>query len=353
MPDRRFSYGIIEGFYGKPWSWEDRESCLSFLSENGYGLYIYAPKSDPFLREEWQRDWPQESYDKLLAFSEAVSDRKLRFGVGLSPFEVYRDFNRRAKEELQRKIVAINDLGPQMLCILFDDMMGDYPELAETQVRIVDFVAEASSAESLIMCPTYYSFDPGLEKFYGKMPQNYLEDLGRMTDPEVDIFWTGIQVCSPGYEKSHLAEVAELLNRKPFIWDNYPVNDSPRMSPFLHLRAFRNRPYHMAKWTSGHAVNPMNQSYLSRIPLKTLCMSYKLKDAYSPEDAFAASAREICGPDLGGHIIEDIDLFQDRGLDQMGKEERDRLAGKYSAFNSPYASEILDWLRGDYSGQTH
>ncbi len=351
MPDKDFSYGVIEGFYGKPWSWEDREGCSSFLVENGYNFYIYAPKSDRFLREDWQKDWPEETYGRLMDFSKSLSNNNLRFGIGLSPFEIYTDFNIKAKEDLRRKILLINDLQPDILCILFDDMKGDQSRLAEMQVRVFSFAAEISTAKSFIICPSYYSFDPMFEKIFGKMPENYLEDLGRMTDPAVDIFWTGMHVCSPGYTESHLNEVAELLDRKPFIWDNYPVNDSPGMSPFLHLRAFRNRPYQMTEWTSGHAVNPMNQAHLSQIPLKTLGMSYELKEAYSPESAFVKSTRAICGSDLGSCIIEDISLFQDRGLNEMSKEEKDVLLKKYQAFQSPYASEIVSWLKGDFSEQ--
>ena len=57
MPDQEFSYGLIEGFYGKPWTWDDRDGCVSFLCENGYRFYIYAPKTDPYLREKWDQDW--------------------------------------------------------------------------------------------------------------------------------------------------------------------------------------------------------------------------------------------------------------------------------------------------------
>ena len=35
--------------------------------------------------------------------------------------------------------------------------------------------------------------------------------------------------------------IGEAMRRKPFLWDNYPVNDGPRMSQFLHLRAFTGR----------------------------------------------------------------------------------------------------------------
>ena len=180
------------------------------------------------------------------------------------------------------------------------------------------------------------------------MPENYLEDLGMLLDPAADIFWTGIQVCSPGYTRSHLEEVTGLLRRKPFIWDNYPVNDSPRMAPFLHLRAFKDRSYRMSEWTSGHAVNPMNQSYLSQIPMKTLTMSYESQAQYSPDAAFIEAARSICGPDVGNSIIEDISSFQNRGLNALSRTEKETLINRYQAYDTHHAAEIVDWLKGDF-----
>ena len=46
--------GIIEGFYGKPWTWAEREETIAFLAPHGYGFYLYAPKADPYLRRHWR-----------------------------------------------------------------------------------------------------------------------------------------------------------------------------------------------------------------------------------------------------------------------------------------------------------
>jgi len=42
--------GIIEGYYGAPWSWAERAAQVDFLAPHGYGFFTYAPKADPFLR---------------------------------------------------------------------------------------------------------------------------------------------------------------------------------------------------------------------------------------------------------------------------------------------------------------
>ena len=120
-------------------------------------------------------------------------------------------------------------------------MRGDVPGLAPRQAAMVHFAGEQGGAERLLFCPSYYSDDPILDLAFGRRPARYLEDLGKLIDPAVEIMWTGPEVCSKELSTGHLARVGEELGRRPFLWDNYPVNDGQRMSRHLHLRAFTGR----------------------------------------------------------------------------------------------------------------
>ena len=42
--------GVVEGFYGRPWTEAERRMMLHFLGEHGMNLYVYAPKDDPYHR---------------------------------------------------------------------------------------------------------------------------------------------------------------------------------------------------------------------------------------------------------------------------------------------------------------
>lgn len=194
-PDE-FGLGVIEGFYGRTWTWADREGYADFLRDLGFDFYIYAPKADSFLRKRWCEDWPASESRRIADTAAAYRAAKLSFGIGLSPFEIYADFEGSAKAALRDKISQLNDIGADMLCILFDDMRGDMPDLAKTQARILEAVMELSTARSFAMCPTYYSLDPMLEQIFGKAPESYWAELGRLVDPRVALFWTGPRVCS-------------------------------------------------------------------------------------------------------------------------------------------------------------
>lgn len=341
--------GVIEGFFGRSWSWQDRNDYAEFLSSNGYGYYIYAPKSDTHLRKHWRNPWPQATFAELHKLRDYYRQQKVAFGIGLSPYEIYLDSSTDKYIQLRQKISEINQLQPDILCLLFDDMRGDFPQLAQAQRDLIHFTTEHSNARQIIFCPTYYSFDPVLEKVFGTRPADYWEILGRSIDPHVNIFWTGPKVCSEEYTAAHLKEVNDLLGRKVFLWDNYPVNDGAIKSKLLQLRAFGRSHSQLSKLVSGHAVNPMNQPWLSRLPLATLPCAYREQQNYNPEQAFIDSCHQLCEPPLAQHLIDDIELLQNAGLDKLDSEQRKLLCEKYAAFdNNPYAREIIDWLNDEY-----
>jgi hypothetical protein len=293
---------------------------------------------------------PEDSISALQGLSKVFHESGLEFGVGLSPFEAYRDYGTEQRSLLQEKVRALNVLSPDILAILFDDMRGDLPDLASSQIAILEDIRAVTSAKRIIFCPTYYSNDPILERVFGAMPPRYLDDLGVGLDASIDIFWTGPKVCSTNYPREHLVRIAEQLQRKPFLWDNYPVNDGKVASAHLYLKAFEERGPELADLLSGHAVNPMKQPLLSRIPLATLPLSYAGGAGYDPAVAFSQSVRRECGDAVAQLICEDVATFHSIGLLGISEEQRSRLVMRYSHYaDDPFCIEILRWLRGEYA----
>lgn len=341
--------GIIEGFFGKDWSWDARSTYAKFLAQHKFNFYIYAPKSDKHLRKHWQLDWSTTEKNRLQQLRESYRTANIDFGVGLSPHEIYLDASRDQRDLLTQRIQQINSLTPDILCILFDDMRGDIPGLAQIQIDIAHQAAQISTAKKIIFCPTYYSFDPVLEKVFGTMPENYWQTFAKNLDQKIDIFWTGDKVCSTNYSQSHLGEVTELLGRKPFLWDNYPVNDGAVKSNLLQLRAVDKSHGLLDGKIAGHALNPMNQTWLSQIPLASLPEAYQQKHNYDPTSIFEQTCIALCGEKLATELLADVALFQERGLKNLTDVEKNSLLKKYSNFSdNHYAQEIIDWLNGEY-----
>ena len=339
--------GLIEGFYGQPWSWMERAANVEFLAPYGYRFYLYAPKADPYLRKRWQEDHPAPWAAQLAQLAAHCRQQGVRFGVGLSPFESYLDFGAEAQAALGGKLAFFDAIGVEDLAILFDDMRGDVPALAERQMAIMEWVAGRTTASRLLFCPTYYSDDPVLDTVFGQRPSDYLSCLGQGLDKAVQVFWTGEEVCSRAQSPAHLVRVAENLQRKPFLWDNYPVNDGQRMSQYLHLRGFVGRSADLAPYVAAHGINPAVQPVLSRIPALTLVDCYQQGAAYQYSASFASAAIAVLGETLGRQLREDLLALQDIGLDRLG-DRAAYLRGRYASSSHPGAQEIMAWLDGKY-----
>ena len=58
--------GVVEGFYGAPWSQEARIRQLDFYGRNKMNVYIYGPKDDPYHRTpNWRKPYPAREGEEL------------------------------------------------------------------------------------------------------------------------------------------------------------------------------------------------------------------------------------------------------------------------------------------------
>lgn len=347
-PTQPFFYGVIEGFYGRQWSWQQRLDYAQFLKDHGFSVYVYAPKGDALLRNQWRKLYPEHEWQQLSVLASRYQQLGVGWGVGLSPLGLAQAYSEDDRRALQSKVQQLNQLSPDVLCILFDDVRGDIDGLAARQLQITADIVAVSDASRHIVCPTYYSFDPVLEQVFGTMPTNYLHDLGVGLDSAVDIFWTGNQVISDAFAQSDLHPVAQLLGRKPLLWDNYPVNDGRVTSDYLHLQPFTGRPHQLREWCAGHLVNPMNQPALSKLVLPSLQAIYQQKSAYNPAAAKQQALASLGNEGLAKQLSADYGLFQQQGLSLIDRTSREALIATYKAFKHDVADEIVDWLQGDY-----
>lgn len=343
--------GIIEGYFGQPWSWEDRRAVVEALAPFGYRFFHYAPKGDPFLRRRWVEPHPLQEAGQISHFVALCQSLGVRVGIGLSPYEAFNDFNGKVRNIFINRVEDLASLGIQELGIFFDDMHSSLPDLAQRQIEIMHLARDTVPQLKLAMTPTYYSNDPVLDRVFGKRPDSYLRELGAGLDPSIDIYWTGEEVCSREISIGHLRAIGGLLKRKPLLWDNYPVNDGPRMSQFLHLRGFTGRSHRLANWVSGHAINPALQPHLTCIPAITLAMAYQQGDDYCYGASGYEAAVRMVGPTLADMIRADIMSFQDLGLTKLANR-RETLIERYQSIQHPAAQEILAWLQDEYAATT-
>jgi hypothetical protein len=337
--------GIIEGFYGALWSWEARRRVMERLAPHGFSFYLYAPKGDPLLREEWYNPVPPEVRKQLGDFAVACRGQGVRFGIGLSPLGALASFDEVIKQALLQRLRFFDEIGVQDLTIQFDDALADLPDLAARQAELVHWVREHCAVERIILCPSYYSEDPVLDVLFGLRPEGYLETLGQSLDSDIEVFWAGEEICARQWSPGHLERVAERLQRRPVLWDNYPVNDNDAMANHLHLRGFTGRPASIGPLCSAHAINPALQPTLSCIPAITLADSYRKGDAYEYMESTLAAMVEVLGESLAAQLFADLPVLQDAGL-HASDSEKHRLRAVYAGWDHPAAREVVAWLDG-------
>jgi hyaluronoglucosaminidase len=335
--------GLIEGFFGPEWSWQNRHHICELISAKRGDFYIYAPKRDPYLRKSWMQDHPPEMWKELKKLSHKCQAEKIKFGIGLSPFEIHADWNEKSKRFLKEKIQKLEEIEFQSLGLFFDDMKGS-PDLAERQCEIVEYT-KSVTRKALLFCPTYYSDDPILDKVFGARPEKYLETLGENIAPDVQILWTGSKVIPASITAAELEVVAQVIQRKPFIWENYFANDGPKQCKFLKLKPFEGRSLEAFEKSAGWAINPMNQAHLSEVVF--LASLNVLKKGMASREGYEQALVELAGPDTAHLINAYENAFLKVGLDAMDETTKHEARQKLKKEN-PVARDILDWLDGKY-----
>jgi len=343
-----FFTGVIEGFFGRPWPHEARLAYAEWLPALGLDYYLYAPKADALLRRRWVEAWDTAAWRELQQLSRHYAERGAGLGIGLSPFGLHERVEPGALRRLRDKIARINELEAPLLAILFDDMPGGQRDLAERQLDIVHAAVEASTAARVLVCPTYYSTDPVLERVFGPRPPAYWETLGGGLPDGVGVFWTGRRVCAEQLGPEDVAPVIEQLCCPLVLWDNYPVNDSAQRCEHLYLAPPPRRDPALRERVQGHFCNAMNQPYLS---LPALLGLGRLYGRGSRDPRWLA---QVLGPLTLAALRADAERFAQGARSNLGAQEQFELAQRYAALadtpgESPAGREVADWLRGGYA----
>jgi hyaluronoglucosaminidase len=317
-------YGIVEGFYGQAWDWVDRINLMEFMGRVGLDTYIYAPKWDKLHRDWWRLPYDTGFADNLAMLLDSASRYGVRVVFALSPGL---DMDYSSKDDLGtllRKFEWVMEVGVSDIALFLDDIPPvlrgkGFKTLAEAQAHITNSVLKELEPRSLILCPTFY---------YG-LKDDYMRELGMAVDPEVRIVWTGMWVASYRISEDDLESVSKLLGRKPFIWDNYPVNDYFIVNGLtrLHMGPIKNRPENIKGFVSGYASNPMNQYEASKIPLYTIADA--LSGGYDPERSLANAVDYLANKAARHWLRRFVDFnkasFMDLNEDTVTKENADEV----------------------------
>lgn len=218
--------GVVEGFYGNPWSHEVRMSLIDFYGQNKMDTYLYGPKDDPYHSSpNWRLPYPEEEARHLTELVQACRHNRVDFVWAIHPGKDIK-WNEEDYQNLVHKFNLMYDLGVRSFAIFFDDISGEGTNPVK-QVELLnrltdDFVKAKGDVSSLIVCPTDYS------RLWAKPgPDGALSIYGKTLDPSIKVFWTGDVVCSD-LTRETLDWINSRIRRPAYYWWNYPVTDYVR-----------------------------------------------------------------------------------------------------------------------------
>src|SRR5688500_10096251 len=112
--------GIVEGFFGPPWSMAQRKALFEFGTARGMNTYLYAPKDDPYHRKLWRLPYPRKEWQQLLRLIRQAHRNNIDFVYGFHPGEGLCFSDTAPIDNLLHKAGRFYQAGVRTFAVLFD-----------------------------------------------------------------------------------------------------------------------------------------------------------------------------------------------------------------------------------------
>ncbi len=290
--------GYIEGFYGKPWSFAERADFMSLMAKNGMNTFYYAPKDDAYHRDLWREMYPEKELCELKSLIGEARANEIDFHYCIAPglsmcYSDEKDF-----ETLVKKIESVAALGVAGVGLLLDDIPDTlnferdkscFSDTVNAHIFLINALYERLKNDmpglDMTVCPMLY---------HGEGDEYYIAKLGRNIPAEVEIFWTGRDICSQRLTTQEAAVFARAAGHRPLYWDNYPVNDAEMLNE-MHLGPIIGRDAQLYRFCDGLISNVMEYCECSKIPMLTVADYLWNPEKYSHEASRKNALKAILG----------------------------------------------------------
>ena len=280
--------GVVEGFYGTPWSHEARLRQLDFYGRNKMNVYLYGPKDDPYHSvPNWRKPYPAKEAAQLKQLVERARENEVIFYWAIHPGQDIR-WNEEDRGLLLKKFESMYELGVRAFAVFFDDISGEGTK-ATKQAELLNylddnFVKVKGDVAPLVMCPTEYN------KSWSNVKGGYLPTLGEKLNKGIEIMWTGDRVIAC-IDKPAMDFINPLLQRKAYIWWNFPVSDYVR--DHLLMGPVYGNGLDIKDDLSAFVSNPMERPEASKISLYSVAdYSWNLEE-YDSEASWKRAIQDL------------------------------------------------------------
>ena len=299
--------GITEGFYGAPWTHEQRLAQLDFMGRTKQNRYLYAPGEDLHRQARWREPYPAERRAEFRELAERARGNHVTLGWAVAPGQAMCFASDDDLRALTRKLDAMWALGFRAFQLQFQDVsysewhcgadadrFGSGPgAAARAQAHVANAVARHLAdrhpdSVALSLMPT---------EFYEDGSTAYRRALAQELDDGVEVAWTGVGVVPRTITGGQLAQAREVFGHPLVTMDNYPVNDYDPGRIFLG--PYQGREPAVASGSAALLANAMAQPEASRIPLFTAADFAWNPRGYRPEESWRAAITDLADGDSG------------------------------------------------------
>jgi hyaluronoglucosaminidase len=271
--------GVIEGFYGRPWSHAERLDLIAFCGREGLSTWVHAPKDDPFHRERWRDPYPDDELARLAELARHGDAHGVEVVWAIAPGLSIREGELTLLEAKREQVLGA---GVHDVQLLWDDIDRDFVSAAAQ--------AEISNAfGARVVCPMGYAGA-------GRTP--YRDTFGSLLDPQTVVYWTGPDVVPAAITRADLDGAADAFGHELLLWDNYPVNDFDPGRLFLGPLRGRDPALAGGRF-AGIVANGMLQAVPSKLALATVADWARDPAAYDPLASFDRALRGY-----GAEVVE-------------------------------------------------
>ena len=288
--------GVIEGFYGTPWSHEQRLRGLAHFSDFGFNRYLLAPKDDPWHRYDWRSEL---SADFLSRVSDLIAQGRknaITVAVAISPGLTVEYSDANDVQAIMVRFKQLHSIGVREFGLFLDDIparlqsendSAKFNSIMQAHSYYCNAVwaelKKLDSENSLAICPLQY---------HGKATEEYITEFGNALDPDLALIWTGREICSEYLDVADAKVFQANTNHTPLYWDNYPVNDVAMLHE-LHVGPIEGREKGLENHSLGYFANPMDRFELSLISLSTIGDYLWDTQGYDPEISWEYSLTQL------------------------------------------------------------
>lgn len=341
--------GIVEGFYGIPYSPETIIELLEFSKRYKLNTFIYGPKSDPYHLGQWRDEYPTQlteqqerngliTQDDIKEITQKADECNVDFVWAIHPamqngisFSSESGIDQ-GVTDIMAKFAHMYDLGVRAFGIFIDDM--SYTPSGSLQARLADQAQKQLRATygedgvaPLFFVPTAYALN---------YSSSYTLTSLASVDPEVVIAFTGYD-CFSNIRGSACDDMASRVGRNPVMWWNNPVNDDH--DDRIYMREVTTHwiieDAEPISTLNGLVLNPMVQGSASKVALFGAA-----EYSWNPSQFDATDSWEnFFECEYENEEIRDALRLFARNSDALAEDEE--LTSLYEEFKADYQTGIL------------